>query len=349
MPPNLRNHSSLRVVGNSTRQKPPQRQLHSYTADSRGLTATQQVPHTEAISSGTIPNVDGCNFCGTCTTVPHTEAISSGTIPNVDGCNFCGTCTTVPHTEAISGGPFPHVDDCNFCGKCIVDVPLPLELTHPVVGGQLPPKDNGFQDLLAPTDIELKAQKPNCTFCRGCNVELTLIHKEEVQFGGVTFSHGKGATNSWIFFATRPDSDKRFILKELVPKMWVAKELVPKMWVAKVSAVIPGLGYHIRWHAVWMEEARGITLAAIYEARAGNLMVNILKDKLNGTQVLMGSMMDLLTAQCDRHSENIFIDERGQLQFIDSDKSLGVIHKCGYDTMLIPGTRYHTVMRLAFW
>ena len=39
--------------------------------------------------------------------------------------------------------------------------------------------------------------------------------------------------------------------------------------------------------------------------------------------MLLGGIMDLLTAQCDRHSENIFIDRNGQLQYIDNDKSLG--------------------------
>jgi hypothetical protein len=42
-------------------------------------------------------------------------------------------------------------------------------------------------------------------------------------------------------------------------------------------------------------------------------------------QVLLGSIWDLLTAQCDRHSENIFIDSDGNLQFIDNDKALGVV------------------------
>ena len=38
-----------------------------------------------------------------------------------------------------------------------------------------------------------------------------------------------------------------------------------------------------------------------------------------------GAIWDLLTSQCDRHSENIFIDESGNLQFIDNDKALGVV------------------------
>lgn len=37
------------------------------------------------------------------------------------------------------------------------------------------------------------------------------------------------------------------------------------------------------------------------------------------------------------------------LQYIDNDKALGVVANCGYDSMLIPGTRYHTVLRIGFW
>lgn len=40
-------------------------------------------------------------------------------------------------------------------------------------------------------------------------------------------------------------------------------------------------------------------------------------------QVLMQTVMDLLTAQCDRHGENIFITADGQLTFIDNDRCVG--------------------------
>lgn len=60
----------------------------------------------------------------------------------------------------------------------------------------------------------------------------------------------------------------------------------------------------------------------------------------------MQTVMDLLTAQCDRHGENIFIDHRGNLQFIDNDRALGVVTACGSDSVLLPGNRYHTQVRL---
>eukprot|EP00955_Chlamydomonas_euryale_P026502 279676-Chlamydomonas_euryale.AAC.1 len=37
-------------------------------------------------------------------------------------------------------------------------------------------------------------------------------------------------------------------------------DIVPKVWVEEVNGVIPGVGYHIRWLALWMEQAEGISL-----------------------------------------------------------------------------------------
>lgn len=85
-------------------------------------------------------------------------------------------------------------------------------------------------------------------------------------------------------------------------------EMFPRLWVSKISAVIPGLSYHVRWYGVWMEEARGITLFALHTSKDKRLALR-LQQKLNRTQVLLGAIWDLLTAQCDRHSENIFVDD----------------------------------------
>ncbi len=54
-------------------------------------------------------------------------------------------------------------------------------------------------------------------------------------------------------------------------------------------------------------------------------------------QVVQQSVLDLLTAQCDRHAENIFIAADGSLSFIDNDRALGVVTHCGSNSMLLPG------------
>ena len=70
-----------------------------------------------------------------------------------------------------------------------------------------------FASLLQPLDEERKAGLPNCTVCRGCNVELRDMSETPVRFQNVLFQHGKGATNSYLYFAQVPGISKRFIVK----------------------------------------------------------------------------------------------------------------------------------------
>ena len=37
-------------------------------------------------------------------------------------------------------------------------------------------------------------------------------------------------------------------------------DLIPKLWVEKINAVIPGVGFHVRWHGLWMEVAEGVSM-----------------------------------------------------------------------------------------
>lgn len=56
------------------------------------------------------------------------------------------------------------------------------------------------------------------------------------------------------------------------------------MWLTKVSAVLPESGYHVRWHGLMMEEARGITLHALALSRESRLVMQLLQHNLNRTQ-----------------------------------------------------------------
>jgi hypothetical protein len=57
------------------------------------------------------------------------------------------------------------------------------------------------------------------------------------------------------------------------------------VWVAKLSAVVPRIGYHIRWHVLWMEEAPGITLHGLHMSRNLPLTLDLLQAKINRSQV----------------------------------------------------------------
>ncbi|KXZ44687.1 hypothetical protein GPECTOR_63g16 [Gonium pectorale] len=241
--------------------------------------------------------------------------------------------------------------------------------------------------LIGPEDHDAKQRKPNCTRCTGCTTVLTDMHAAPVEaqgLGGLAFMHGKGATNGWLFFGHVPGSSKRYIVKvycmpyskahgrpqECAASVYTermrlmmaqvrltdecgAGGITPRVWVAPVNAIIPNgtfTGYHVRWHGLWMEEAPGITLHGLYTTRgAEHAMYELLTKKMNRTQVVQQTVLDLLTAQCDRHSENVFITNAGQLSFIDNDRALGVVTRCGSDSMLLPGNRYHTQLRLGYW
>lgn len=60
--------------------------------------------------------------------------------------------------------------------------------------------------------------------------------------------------------------------------------------------------------------SRGRPPVPLIAAPAPPLLPHITSPLLPSLQVLLGAMLDLLTVQCDRHSENIFIDRHGQVQ-----------------------------------
>ncbi|KAG1676217.1 hypothetical protein FOA52_006434 [Chlamydomonas sp. UWO 241] len=233
-----------------------------------------------------------------------------------------------------------------------------------------------------PDQMEAKAKLPNCTVCRGCDTHLESMTENEVAFLGVKFRHRDGSTNSRVYYARVNGDTQRYIVKvfciplnkrtnvmgsstcsvrqaservelllaqqKLLQDCGIA-ELSPRVWVAPVIGVTPESGgFHVHWHGLWMEEANGITLDGLARAQKPGLAMRLLQEKLNRTRVQAAAVFDLLTSQCDRHPDNVFVDDRGNIQVIDNDKALGVVERCSQDTIFIPGTRYHSVMRVGF-
>lgn len=55
-------------------------------------------------------------------------------------------------------------------------------------------------------------------------------------------------------------------------------------------------------------------------------------------QVVEAAVFDLFTRQEDRHHENIFVNEKGDIKLIDNNKCMGEI----LDSLFLPSTRRHT-------
>lgn len=57
----------------------------------------------------------------------------------------------------------------------------------------------------------------------------------------------------------------------------------------------------------------------------------------------MAAIFDLLTSQCDRHAQNIFIHEDGTLMLIDNERALFENRQCGIDSILLPTTKKYVI------
>ena len=83
------------------------------------------------------------------------------------------------------------------------------------------------------------------------------------------------------------------------------EDIVPKVWVEKVNAVIPGLGYHVRWFGLWMEVAEGISMENFLQKGLPSVVprasvLDFFHNKLNKTRIVHGAIFDLLTSQVSR-------------------------------------------------
>lgn len=61
-------------------------------------------------------------------------------------------------------------------------------------------------------------------------------------------------------------------------------------------------------------------------------------------QVIRAAIFDLLTSQCDRHAQNIFVNEHGQIKLIDNEAALQSNWKnCAVNSILVPTTQVRTL------
>eukprot|EP00798_Chlamydomonas_sp_ICE-L_P026265 gene26265-17367_t len=158
-----------------------------------------------------------------------------------------------------------------------------------------------------------------------------------------------------------------------------------KVWIDPVDAIVPEYGVHIWWNGLWMEKADGISLSqlsrstnrafygehiwwnGLWMKRADgismhqlsyvircllvtNTITDLIQVKLNKTRVVEVALMDLLTTQCDRHSQNVFIDEHGNIKVIDNLQAMHFsgtwrLSTGGANSLFLPGTGNNEVVR----
>ncbi|KIY99485.1 hypothetical protein MNEG_8476 [Monoraphidium neglectum] len=93
----------------------------------------------------------------------------------------------------------------------------------------------------------------------------------------------------------------------------------------------------------WMPKAHGAPPAA------PAALLDLLQRRLSQRDVINASVFDLLTSQCDRHAENVYVSAAGQLSLIDNDQAYGSSWRpCGVDSIFLPGTQKFEISRLGF-
>ena len=55
------------------------------------------------------------------------------------------------------------------------------------------------------------------------------------------------------------------------------------------------------------------------------------------------AIFDLLTSQCDRHAQNLFIAEDGGIKLIDNERAFYENHWCAIDSILLPTTKKYAI------
>ncbi|GFR47810.1 hypothetical protein Agub_g9587 [Astrephomene gubernaculifera] len=248
------------------------------------------------------------------------------------------------------------------------------------------PPDFKFQIAPGAEELAAKSRKPNCTECYGCDTQIEPLQPVVTQMMGQNVRVEVGASPEWLFFADLPDTPqtgKKAVLKVwcmplhkvhhtfswrcgntaegakavqfLMAQQKVMQEcglldVTIKVWPGRVNAVVPGHGLHVWWDGLWMERAEGFSLNHLsYKANRQfitSILQNLMGERLNKTHVVRAALYDLLSSQCDRHSQNVFLSESGELTLIDNLQAMQYSWvNCAMDSIFLPGTQKNMILR----
>lgn len=110
-------------------------------------------------------------------------------------------------------------------------------------------------------------------------------------------------------------------------------DVLPAHWVGKLDGVLPASGYRINWDGLWAELSAGASLENVVHRGAPPAVpaavLDLLKRRLSKSDVISAAIFDLLTSQCDRHAQNVYVSRDGRLSLIDNDQAYGSSERRG--------------------
>lgn len=131
-------------------------------------------------------------------------------------------------------------------------------------------------------------------------------------------------------------------------------DFIPAVWVEPVHGVIPGHGFRIDWLGMWADIADGLSVQNIQEAgnpkSSPEFVLDLFTNRINHTAIKLAAIFDVMTSQCDRHQQNIFMNEHGKVWAIDNDQVSGTAWRtCAFDSLLLPTTQKFAINHLGFF
>eukprot|EP00798_Chlamydomonas_sp_ICE-L_P018467 gene18467-24958_t len=289
--------------------------------------------HAQQIDSDRVPHASTCNYCNHC--YLEGEALPEGLIrlpaqatsvssrrrralKEASSPSRTPSGSTSGSTSSSTAGGTPSSTSAGQSPSSALHVRTLQPIPHHEV----------FISELAPIQSEtvFKASLPNCTACHGCSTRLKSMATES-KFLDRTFRNEKGATTNWLFQASTNITATGVAVAKVtclpIPKRDPQGVLLLPLDVSYLALTLAlALG---PLFGLIPKDSGPFALAG-YDPRGiphrfpPATILDVIMHKMNKTQVVKAAIFDLLTSQCDRHAQNIFISEEGQIALIDASR-----------------------------
>ncbi len=125
--------------------------------------------------------------------------------------------------------------------------------------------------------------------------------------------------------------------------------VVPRSWTVEVKSFLPWDGFSTGGHklqkgvrAQFYEKAPGVSIEAVLGTLDPTVNFGAFKN-ISHDNVIRAATFDLLFSESDRHGQNVFFSDEGEITLIDSEGAFGESN-----TMLLPGHQKYEINRIGF-
>ena len=125
--------------------------------------------------------------------------------------------------------------------------------------------------------------------------------------------------------------------------------VVPRSWTVEVKSFLPWDGFSTGGHklqkgvrAQFYEKAPGVSIEAVLGTLDPTVNFGAFKN-ISHDNVIRAATFDLLFSESDRHGQNVFFSDEGEITLIDSEGAFG-----NSNTMLLPGHQKYEINRIGF-